>query len=283
MFAHVNGVKLYFDVEGASLIADGPEMRERPTVILVHGGPGGDHSVYKPDFSVLSEVAQVVYYDHRGNGRSDMSRSEHWTLDQWADDLKGLCDYLGISNPIVVGASFGGFVAQAYATRHPGHPGKVALISTSAKVDFEEIYKAFGMRAGPEIEAVARRYWENPTDESRAEYRDRCVPLYSTKGQQNTDWLSRMIIKNETALWFNGPKNEQGRMDFRKGLERVDCPVLVMCGEDDPIMPMAFSEVIASCVPQHHLTMHRIKDCAHAIPADQPAQFFGLLKAFIAK
>ena len=87
MYAHVNGIKLYFDVEGASLIADGPEMRERPTVILVHGGPGGDHTVYKPDFGVLSEVAQVVYYDHRGNGRSDMSSSEHWTLDQWADDL----------------------------------------------------------------------------------------------------------------------------------------------------------------------------------------------------
>jgi len=49
MYAQVNGVKLFFDVEGSSLVADGPTMKERPTVILVHGGPGGDHSVYKPD------------------------------------------------------------------------------------------------------------------------------------------------------------------------------------------------------------------------------------------
>jgi len=281
VYAKVNGVKLYFDVEGAALVADGPKMRERPTVVLVHGGPGGDHTAYKPDFGVLSDIAQVIYYDHRGNGRSEMSSSDHWTLAQWADDLKGLCDYLGVQNPIVVGASFGGFVAQAYAVRHPGHAGKIALISTSAKVDFEEIYRAFGVLGGPEIEAIARRYWDNPTDESRAEYRERCVPLYSLQRQSDTDWLNRMIIRNETALWFNGPKNEQGRMDFRQSLETIDCPVLVMCGENDPIMPIAFSEAIASYVPKRHLTMHRIADCAHAIPSDQPEQFFGLLTSFI--
>lgn len=283
MYAQVNGVKLFFDVEGSSLVADGPTMKERPTVILVHGGPGGDHSVYKPDFGQLSDIAQIVYYDHRGNGRSDMSSSEHWTLDQWADDLKGLCDYLGIHKPIVVGASFGGFVAQAYAARHPGHAGKIALISTSAKVDFEQVYKAFGALGGPEVEAIARRYWDNPTDESRAEYRDRCVPFYSVKAQPNSDWLTRMIIRNDTALWFNGPSHEQGRMDFRESLRSIDCPVLVMCGDKDPIMPMAFSEVIASSVPEEQLSLHRIADCAHAIPADQPEQFFEILRGFICK
>lgn len=281
MFAEVNGVRLYFDVEGTALVADGPRMRERPTVVLVHGGPGADHTLYKPDFSALSDIAQVIYYDHRGNGRSDMSSSKHWTLAQWGDDLKGLCDYLGVHKPIVVGASFGGFVVQAYAARHPGHAGKIALISTSAKIDYEEIYKAFGAFGGPEIEVIARQYWDNPTDESRAAYRERCVPLYTVKGGSNTDWLSRMIIKNETALWFNGPQNEHGRMDFRQSLETIDCPVLVMCGERDPIMPMAFSEVIASHVPEHQLTMHRIPECAHVIPADRPRQFFDLLTSFI--
>lgn len=281
MYAHVNGVKLYLDVEGAGLIADGPQMKERPTVVLVHGGPGGDHTVYKPDFSVLSDIAQVIYYDHRGNGRSDMSSSEHWTLDQWADDLKGLCDYLGVENPIVIGVSFGGFVTQAYAARHPGHASKLALISTSAKVDFDEVYKAFGTLGGPEIEDVARRYWSHPTDASRAEYRERCVPFYSVKGPSDTDWLTRMIIKNDTALWFNGPDNEQGRMDFRESLTRVDCPVLVMCGEQDPIMPMVFSETIAAFVPERHVTLHRFDNCGHAISADQTEAFFKALNAFI--
>ena len=48
----VNGVQLFFDVEGASLVPDGPSMREKPTLLLLlHGGPGFDHSIYKPAYS----------------------------------------------------------------------------------------------------------------------------------------------------------------------------------------------------------------------------------------
>jgi proline iminopeptidase len=38
---------------------------------------------------------QIVYFDHRGNGRSSGVDPEHWTLAQWGDDVKGLCDALG--------------------------------------------------------------------------------------------------------------------------------------------------------------------------------------------
>ena len=67
----VNGVRLFFDVEGASLVPDGAVMRQKPTLLLLHGGPGFDHSIYKPAYSALSDLAQVVYLDLRGNGRSD--------------------------------------------------------------------------------------------------------------------------------------------------------------------------------------------------------------------
>lgn len=111
MFVEVNGAKLYFDVEGASLVPDDKRMREKPTLLLLHGGPGADHSIYKPAFSALSDVAQVIYLDHRGNGRSDECGSETWNLTQWGDDVKGFCDSLGIERPIVLGTSFGGYVA----------------------------------------------------------------------------------------------------------------------------------------------------------------------------
>ena len=71
MHVLVNGVRLFFDVEGAKLVPDGPVMREKPTVLLLHGGPGFDHSIFKPAYSALADVAQVIYLDHRGNGRSD--------------------------------------------------------------------------------------------------------------------------------------------------------------------------------------------------------------------
>ena len=136
MLVEVNGAKLYVDVENSGLIPDGARMSEKPTLLLLHGGPGFDHSGFKPAFSALSDVAQIVYYDHRGNGRSTGTDPATWNLTQWGDDVKGLCDALGIVKPIVCGLSFGGFVAQAYATRYPEHPGKLILLSTVAKIDF---------------------------------------------------------------------------------------------------------------------------------------------------
>jgi proline iminopeptidase len=59
MHVHVGDVKLFFDVEGAKLVADGPAMREHPTLLLLHGGPGFDHSSFKPAFSQLADIAQV--------------------------------------------------------------------------------------------------------------------------------------------------------------------------------------------------------------------------------
>lgn len=72
MHIEVNGTRLWFDVDGPALVPDGNEMRQRPTMVLVHGGPGTfDHSYFKPDFGQLAEHAQVVYLDLRGHGRSE--------------------------------------------------------------------------------------------------------------------------------------------------------------------------------------------------------------------
>jgi pimeloyl-ACP methyl ester carboxylesterase len=70
-----NGRRFWFDVDGPALVPDGPTMRERPTVLLLHGGPGSfDHSYFKPDFARLAEAAQIVYLDLPGHGRSDPER-----------------------------------------------------------------------------------------------------------------------------------------------------------------------------------------------------------------
>src|ERR1700751_5657127 len=125
MHVLVNGVRLFFDVEGSKLVPNGPAMKEKPTLILLHGGPGFDHSIYKPAYSALAGDAQIIYLDHRGNGRSEDGPRESWTLAQWGDDVRAFCDVLGIANPVVLGASFCGMVALAYATRHPDHPSKL--------------------------------------------------------------------------------------------------------------------------------------------------------------
>ena len=74
--------------------------------------------------SRIWRTSQIVYLDHRGNGRSSGNDPVTWNLAQWAGDVKAFCGALGIEKPIVYGASFGRMVALSYATRHPEHPGK---------------------------------------------------------------------------------------------------------------------------------------------------------------
>lgn len=282
MHIKVNGARLYFDVEGAGLVPEGARMREKPTLILLHGGPGFDHSSYRPAFSQLSDIAQIVYYDHRGNGRSSVGDPADWNLAQWGDDLKGLCDALGIEQPIVLGTSFGGFVAQSYATRHPAHPAMLILSSTAARVDFGSVFAAFERIGGAVARETAEAYWLNPSDETRARYFDICLPLYRTRPAADAaDQRQRAVIRNAVAIHFNGPRNEHGRMDFRSALGSVRCPVLILGGEEDPITPMAFSEEIARHLPAHLVRLERFAGCGHGVQNDDPQRAFAVLRDFI--
>jgi pimeloyl-ACP methyl ester carboxylesterase len=282
MFVEVDGARLYFDVEGSGLVPNGPNMRERPTLLLLHGGPGADHTIYKPAFSILSDIAQVIYLDHRGNGRSSGDDPATWNLAQWGDDVRGFCDALGIEHPIVFGASFGGFVAQSYATRHPEHPAKLILASTAARMDFPSVFDAFERLGGVEARRVAEAYWLLPSSETRKHYRDICVPLYWARPSVGNHILSRAIIRDDVAIHFNGPANEQGRMDFRQALQTIQCPVLIMSGDLDPITPTAFSEEIACCLPRHLVRFEMFPGCGHIVEADDPERAFTVLRSFIA-
>lgn len=281
MRVQVNGVRLFVDVANPGLVPDGDRMREKPTLLMLHGGPGFDHTAFKDAFSSLSDVAQVVFYDHRGNGRSGGDDPAAWNLAQWADDVKGLCDALGIERPIVCGLSFGGFVAQAYATRHPDHPGKLILLSTAGRIDFPAIFAAFNRIAGPEVGAIAESYWTNPTAEGRARYLQRCVPFYRHRRDRPPASFARALMRTEVALHFNGPRNEQGRFDVLPDLARLACPVLMMAGEHDPVVPIELAEATARAIPTDLLRFERLSGCGHDIHGDDPERVFSTIRAFI--
>jgi proline iminopeptidase len=280
MYVTVNGARLYFDVEGAGLVPDGPRMHEKPTLLLLHGGPGFDHTMYKLAFSALADIAQVIYLDQRGQGRST-GEPETWTLAQWGDDVKGFCDALGIEKPIVYGGSFGGFVAQAYATRHPAHPGKLILASTCAKVVYDDIIAAFERIGGKGARDAAAAYWLAPTMESRIKYLETCLPFYNTRAPSDPDALKRAILKHEVGLVFNGPNNEQGRMDFRADLGRVQCPTLVVAGDRDPMVPMSLTQTLVSCLPPQLVRFERFENCGHGVQRDDPEKAFRIIREFI--
>jgi len=281
MFVEVNGARLFFDVEGAGLVPDGLVMRHKPALVLLHGGPGADHSIYKPAFSQLADIAQIVYLDHRGNGRSDVCEPSTWNLDQWGDDVREFCDALGIEKPIILGTSFGGFVAQAYATRHPDHPAALILDSTAAKMDFQQVFEAFERIGGAEVRRTAEEYWLSPTSQTREKYREICVPLYQVSSSGEKELFARAIFKDDVAIWFNGPTNEHGRMDYRKELSNIRCPSLVLAGEMDPIIPVTHSEELSNCIPDEFVRFERFENCGHGVTRDCSIEAFAIVREFI--
>ena len=122
-----------------------------------------------------------MYLDQRGQGRSDgHDDPAGWTFDVWADDVVRVCDALGIEAPVVLGNSFGGFVAMHYAARHPEHPSKLVLASTQARRHLDITAARFEALGGPEARDCYLRVFDgDPTPEDGAEYFQRCMPLYS--------------------------------------------------------------------------------------------------------
>jgi proline iminopeptidase len=287
MHVLINGVRLFFDVEGAKLVPDGPAMREKPTLLLLHGGPGFDHSIYKPAYSALADIAQIIYLDHRGNGRSEDGGRESWNLAQWGDDVRAFCDALGIVNPIVLGVSFGGMVALAYATRHPDHPSRLVLISTEAAggTHLDRRVALFERFGGPEVGALARRRFQEVQGQAdRAAldaWRQLAMPLY-TRTARDPDMARRAVGRSEVLHWFTRPGGESHAFNMFPDLGRIQCPTLVLGGEDDPMIPIECQADIAAAVPPHLVQFERFANCRHAVVPDAPERAIAVIRDFIA-
>ena len=278
MKVRTGDVSLFFDVEGAKLVPDGPRMREKPTLLCLHGGPGFDHSSFKPAFSPLTDAAQLVYLDHRGNGRSDRSEPSQWNLARWGDDVRAFCDALGIEKPVVLGVSFGGMVAMSYATRHPDHPAGLVLASTTARTRLDRIEAAFGRLGGPEAATAARRYWTNPGRDTLPDYAKRCFPLYS-RTPRDPDANARTVWNFDVMFSFGG--GEDASFDLLPDLARVKCPTLVLAGEDDPITPIGDSEDILAALPPGLGRLERFPDAGHGVWRDRPDEAFRRIRGFL--
>ena len=271
MYVTVNGCRLFVDIEGAKLVAEGAAMREKPTLVLLHGGPGMDHSMYKPAFSRLADSAQLIYVDHRGNGRSDDGPRDCWTLAQWGDDVKALCDTLGIERPIVLGTSFGGFVAQAYATRHPDHPARLILMNTAARLDFGSVVGTAGRLSGVAAWMTTGRFVTDPFELFGSDTFSSFSPILKTLWPAETpDESRRAVAKTSVLLQFSQPGGEYWQMDFRSDLARVRCPTLVIGGEDDTITPADQSAEIAAAIPDGLATLMRVPGAGHPVFRDDP-------------
>jgi pimeloyl-ACP methyl ester carboxylesterase len=280
MFVQLVDVRLFFDVEGAKLVPDGSAMREKPTLLLLHGGPSLDHSTFRPAFSALSDLAQVIYLDQRGHGRSERSEAKHWSLGQWAEDVYAFCQALKIERPIVLGTSFGGYVAMAYAIRYPEHPAKLILVSTSARgtaiaARQVNMRASFERVAGKTASLVAQKAFDERTLEAFEEYSRVCGPFYNPT-PPHPDAVKRTVRNADVLLYFERAEGEGAIFDFTSDLPLIRCPTLVISGDEDPITPVKEQQVIVNSMQPGLATHLRFPKCGHGVLRDNAA---GLIRA----
>jgi pimeloyl-ACP methyl ester carboxylesterase len=280
MRVQVGDVKLFFDVEGSKLRPDGSAMRQVPTLLLLHGGPGFDHSGFKPAFTEIGDVAQVVYLDLRGNGRSDMGPPKKWSLEQWAKDVHAFCEALCIEHPIVMGHSMGGIVAMVYAIRYPNHYSKLVLSGTSTSPTVgERSFDVFDRLGGARARAAARAFWIDPNEAALASYEALCLPLY-TRTTPPAGFYERVVRNPAMRLMFF--ETELRSLDLLRQLDRIKRPTLIVAGEDDPITPAADMEDIAAAMRPDLVRFVRFANAGHGVYRDRPEAFFQELRSFIA-
>lgn len=281
MRVQVGDVSLWFEVFGSRYVVGHDGLDERPTMVLLHGGPGMDLSADREDAEVLSEFAQVVCFDQRGNGRSDRSDEAHWTLDQWADDVRSFCEHLGIERPIVIGGSFGGMVAQAYAGRHPDHPAAVGLLATSMRTDQSAMVEAFRRVGGDDVAAVAEADFTDPSVETAEAFGEHCLPYYSTRpgvSDYLTQLMKRVVQTPEVEVAFT---RTIGSLDLRPYVDQIRCPVLLLGGENDPIMPTFLMDELANALADNLWRYVQLADCSHMLSRDRPTEVASHLREFV--
>lgn len=277
----IGDCRLYVDVEGVGLVPDGPTMRERPVLLALHGGPGFDHTSFKPRFGVLADIAQIVYVDHRGNGRSDRCDRDTWNLARWADDVVALCEALEIERPFVYGVSFGSMVALQYGVRHPGHARGIVADSTAAVADADAVVAEFGRLGGPDAADAARAFWAEPTPETMGVYFATCMPLYNRHPLlDGADVTARSLERANFELFEFWATGEHRTFDLRPDLGRVTSPTLVLAGEDDPITPIAGGRAVAEALGEVG-RFESFADCGHGVWRDQPEAAMASIRRFI--
>ena len=275
MRIEVNGTRLWFDVDGAALVPAGSTMRERPTVLVLHGGPGSyDHSYFKPDFEQLTRVAQVIYLDLRDHGRSAWGDPAAWTFEVCADDVRAFCDALGIVRPIVLGHSMGGFVTMLYGARHPGHAAGLVLQSTHARFDLERIVEGFRVVAGDEVAELARReYGDDPIDDDGW---DRVFAAFGPR-VPDAEQLARRIGNDDVDA--DGERFTE--FDVVEQLARIDCPTLVCVGSLDPVTPIDAAHEIMNALPRGIGQLRVIEGVGHFPWIDAPERYWPVIEDFV--
>jgi proline iminopeptidase len=119
-FVDANGVLIYYETFG-----------QGSPLVIVHGGPGADHTYFLPYLVPLARHHQLIFIDERGSGQSQkLDDPSGYTVEAMADDVEAVRKELGLGRIALLGHSYGGVLAQAYALKYQQNLSSLILCST---------------------------------------------------------------------------------------------------------------------------------------------------------
>jgi proline iminopeptidase len=252
-----------------------------PPAVVLHGGPGADHGYLLPGFDTLAEGRELVYYDQRGGGRSPVARDVPVGWREQVADLDALRETWDLDRLVLVGYSWGGLLAQLYATEHPERVERLALVSPapSWRAARDEFERRFAERnLAPALEAERRALRESGLRERDPEAYERrlfelaVVPYFYDPAKARELTPFRVVGRTQQEVW-----RSLGDYDLRPSLQQLRLPAFVLHGEDDPI-PIDASRETARLLGAE---FHALDRCGHCPHVERLEDFRRLVDAFL--
>jgi proline iminopeptidase len=283
MLARIRDTEIFFDIDGASHVPEGARLRERPTAFLIHGGPGVDHAGLKVRCSRLAQKMQLVYFDHRGHGRSARGDPRKYVLDENVEDMEALRRHLGLGPIVSIGGSYGGWVAMAHAARYPDCVSHLIVFATAAQSGYVARAKQIVAERGTaEQVAMFDEMFGGSIDsvEKMRRYFEVMGALYARKHDPHSGvGLGPTILEPEPQNRAHAPNGFLRNLDLRGELASIKAPTLIMAGRHDWICPPEFSEEIHRLIRGSDLRI--FEDSGHMIGGDEPEAFLDAITGFI--
>jgi proline iminopeptidase len=267
---HLNGTELFY-----------VEVGEGLPCLVMHGGLGiGDHSVLHPWLDPLGDVLRLVYYDHRGNGRSGRPPSETITFEQLCSDADALREHLGFEEVAVLGYSFGGFVALEYALRYPERISHLILLDTAPTFNYDEEIEANTRRKGATQEQLEAL---DASAEDEAEFWRLwkvIEPLYfhTYDAELAECVMGKTLISVEAADAGDAIVED---WDLTPRLGEISAPTLIVVGKDDFICPPSQAKIMHEGVPNSELIV--FEKSGHFTHVEEPEAFFDAVRGWLAR
>lgn len=169
-------------------------------LVIMHGGPGGNHYVFERTIGPkLEELSTVIYYEQRGSGRTEQPADEDaYSVELLVSDFRGLLEELGLKKVSLLGYSFGGELAMEYTLAHPETVEKLILQGTSINDIKRTAYiQSFGFLQVAEGE-IKQRIVEVVEVDSPIEQK-----IDKIWGMVDSKTVDRLLFYNEEFARFN--------------------------------------------------------------------------------